>query len=379
MSAKVDFLYLSEQDMIKAGVADMAGCIDTMEELFSLIGKGDYRMGGQNGNEHGIKMSFPKESAIEGMPLNGPDYRFMAMPAYVGGDFRLCGIKCYGSNQTNKSKGLPRSVLMLTLMDMETGVPLSYMSANVLSAMRTGAVPGLGVRYLSKENPKTVSIIGPGVMGKTALESFICEKPQITTLKIKGRSKGGIDAFIAWAKERFPHLENFIVCESEEEACRDSDIIYYGTTNAAVYEDNPKAKEAWLKPGALVMSTSALLMDQDFLADTTKCTLVSDNQKMYEGWGKGATLPTQKSVSTLLGMGFYDVVASGKLPRTAITDIGDIINKKATGRTSEDQIIIYAVGGMPVEDVAWGAKVLKKAKEMGIGVPLNLWETPELA
>jgi len=379
MGTKVDFLYLNEQDMIQAGVRDMAACINTMEELFSLIGKGDYRMGGLNGNEHGIKMAFPEKSDIEGMPLNSPDYRFMAMPAYVGGNFKLCGIKCYGSNQKNREKGLPRSVLMLTLMDMQTGIPLAYMSANILSAMRTGAVPGLGVRYLSVKNPKTVSIIGPGVMGKTALQSFVSEKPGIRTVKIKGRSQKGIDNFIEWTKQNCPCVKEFIVCKSEEDACRNSDIIYFGTTNAAVFEDNPKAKEEWLKPGALVMSTSALLMDPDFLADTSKCKLVSDNQKMYEGWGEGKELPTQKNVSTLLGMAFYDLVAGGKLPRAGITEIGDIINKKATGRTSEDQIIVYAVGGLPVEDVAWGAKVLENAKAKGIGTTLNLWDKPELA
>ena len=51
---EVNFLYLSEADLIEAGVQDMAGCIDTMEELFSLMSKGDYMMGGPNGNEHGI-------------------------------------------------------------------------------------------------------------------------------------------------------------------------------------------------------------------------------------------------------------------------------------------------------------------------------------
>lgn len=43
---KVDFLYLNEQDMIKAGVKDMARCIDTMEEMFRLMKAGDYRMYG---------------------------------------------------------------------------------------------------------------------------------------------------------------------------------------------------------------------------------------------------------------------------------------------------------------------------------------------
>ena len=143
---EVNFLYLSEADLIEAGVQDMAGCIDTMEELFSLMSKGDYMMGGPNGNEHGIKMRFPEHSEIKGMPLDKPDYRFVAMPAYVGGPYKMCWIKCYGSNQENRKKELPRSILMITLMDYVSGVPLAYMSANEISAIRTGADPGLGAR-----------------------------------------------------------------------------------------------------------------------------------------------------------------------------------------------------------------------------------------
>jgi ornithine cyclodeaminase len=78
-------------------------------------------------------------------------------------------------------------------------------------------------------------------------------------------------------------------------------------------------------------------------------------------------------------MCFYDLVSTGKIPREGITDIGDIINGYKTGRTSEDQIIVYAVGGMPTEDIGWGCKCLRKAKELGIGTKLNLWEKPELA
>jgi N-[(2S)-2-amino-2-carboxyethyl]-L-glutamate dehydrogenase len=379
MDTKIDFLYLSEEDMLRAGVRDMRGCIDTMQEVFSLMSNGDYRMGGASGNDHGIKLEFPKESDIPGMPLDGPDRRFFAMPAYVGGKFHMCGIKCYGSNQHNRSLGLPRSILMLTLMDPDTGAPVAYMSANVLSAVRTGAMPGLGARLLCAKNPKIASIIGPGVMGKTAIEALLTEQPDIDTVKVKGRSQKGIDGFINYCKERFPQVKQYIVCKDYEAACRDADIICFGTNNAPKFEDNPYVKGEWLKPGALVISTSALLMDGDFLADRSKCKLIADNYKMYAGWGSGKKYPTQKSVSTLLGMLFYDLVTTGKIRSEDITDIGDIINGYKPGRTSEEQIIVYAVGGMPTEDVGWGCECLRKAKELGIGQKLNLWSTPELA
>ena len=86
-----EFLYLNEEDMIKAGVLDSARCINVEEELFGLLSKGDYRMGGDKHNAHGIAMRFPKESPFPNMPLDAPDRRFMAMPAYVGGRFNVAG------------------------------------------------------------------------------------------------------------------------------------------------------------------------------------------------------------------------------------------------------------------------------------------------
>lgn len=51
---------------------------------------------------------------------------------------------------------------------------------------------------------------------------------------------------------------------------------------------------------------------------------------------------------------------------------------KVPGRESDDQIILYSVSGMPVEDVAWGKEVYDYALKNNIGVDLNLWEKPVL-
>ena len=53
------------------------------------------------------------------------------------------------------------------------------MSANLLSAYRTGAIPGVGAKYLARKDSKVVTIVGPGVMGKTSLAAFISVCPKI--------------------------------------------------------------------------------------------------------------------------------------------------------------------------------------------------------
>lgn len=377
MSSRIDFVYLNEQDMIKAGVGDIKNCISTMEDMFTLLYKGDYRMGGEDANEHGIRVSFPKFSDIEGMPLHAPDYRFMAMPAYLGGRFHMFGIKDYGSHHTNKEKGLPRSILMLSLKDIDTGAPLAYMSANILSAMRTAATAGVGTKHLCNQSPKFLGIIGPGVMSTYTLDAILSTQPSISVLRVKGRGKDSLEKFIEHAKTKYPSLRYIEACDSIEEVCFNSDIIYFGTTNADRFEDNPRIEREWVKNGALIISASALLISTDFLS-APNVKLVADNYLMYEGWGTGRELPTQKTVSTLLGMGFYDAVCENKISKSEIADMGGILLGEQVGRDNEDQIIVYAVGGMPVEDVAWGYDVYKRALELGIGTKLNLWETPEL-
>src|SRR5699024_9152439 len=128
-----------------------------------------YLMGGPSENEHGHLIWFPKEKKGENMPVAGPDRRFCAMIAYLGGEYNLCGQKWYGSNIENRERGLPRSIHSIILNDADNVKPLAFMSGNLLSQMRTGAVPGVASKYLAKDSAKTVSIIGAGMIGKTIL------------------------------------------------------------------------------------------------------------------------------------------------------------------------------------------------------------------
>jgi len=377
MGTKIDFIYLSEEDMIKAGVKDMGKCVEVMEDMMLTLKKGDYVMGGENHNSHGCMVTFPDNPEFEGMPKNGEDRRFMAMPAYLGGSFQMAGMKWYGSNIENKKKGLPRSILMMMLNDKDTGAPLALMSANVLSAYRTGAIPGVGAKYLARKDSEVVTIIGPGVMGKTSLSAFVSVCPNLKTVKIKGRSQGSINSFVEFVKKDCPQIENIIVCDTMEEAIRDSDIISATTSVGNKESEFPFIDDAWIKKGALICMPSAARFNEDFyVAKDTK--LVVDNYKLYEAWAEEYPYPSYDPIQ-IVGAKFMDLLHDKKITRDEIIDIADVITGVTSGRTSDDERIIYSVGGMPVEDIAWGETIYKNALELGIGVKLPLWDKPELA
>jgi len=374
----IDLLWLSEPDMIEAGVTDSARCVDVMEETLILLDKGDYRMAGASANSHGAQVNFPDNPEHEGMPANGPDRRFMAMPAYLGGRFNGAGVKWYGSNAENRANGLPRSIHVFVLNDAVTGAPKAIMSANLLSAYRTGAVPAVGVKHLAVENAETVGIIGPGVMSRTILASSITQRPSIKTVKIKGRSAGSTEKAARWIRDRFEDLDVQVV-DSEQEAIEGSDILIAGTSTSP---DGPQAfpyfKREWLKPGALVLCPAAARFDDDFIK-SDESNLVLDYDGLYKEWfQENGPDVTYERLLGIPGNRWWDMVEEGTLPKEKLHNIGAIAAGKAPGRENDEQIFFYSIGGMPVEDVSWATEVYENALEKGIGTTLNLWDTPEL-
>lgn len=348
-----------------------------MEEVLRLLDRGDYRMGGEDANSHGSMISFPAEPEFPNMPKDGPDRRFMAMPAYLGGSFDIAGVKWYGSNVDNREMGLPRSILMVILSDKQTGAPLAYMSANLISAYRTAAVPAVGVKNLAVEDAKVLGLVGPGVINSITAETFAAMRPGLDTLKIHGRGKDSIRRCIEYIKRKCPQFKEFIICDTLQECVRDADILSFATsTPTGGHTNYPFVKREWIKPGCILCGMGALDVPEELVMDPS-VKLVVDYKGLYETWAEEYPYPTFDTWF-LIGSKFTDMAHDKKLDWSRVENMGTILNGNCPGRKDDDQIIIYSIGGMPVEDVAWGKLVYESAKAKGIGTELNLWDKPHI-
>ena len=378
---KIDFLYLNEKDMIEAGVLDAAGCIETMRDTMELFGKKDFLLGGPNADEHGLQMNFPQKSDIEGFPLDdGPDRRFMAMPAYLGGRFHIAGQKFYGSNSHNAALGLPRSILMVTLSDVDTGAPKAIMSANLLSAMRTGAMPAMAATYLANKDSEVLSLLGPGVINKCALMCYMEVLPNIKKIKIRGSSSKSKTALAMkeFIEETYPQVKEIVICDSLEEACRDADVV--SEAMSVTKENMEEFKLEWFKKGATVFSMGSFLYRK--YEDFKNTTMVVDNYGMYQKYLNNfiARGPVDafgnKREWVIMGIHFVHLVKTGQVQREQVINLCDIVNGKSAGRTSHDEIVMCSIGGMPLEDLSWGYDCYQRAMKKGLGTSLNLWDAP---
>jgi len=366
-----EFLYLNEEDMIKAGVLDFARCIDVEEELFGLLSKGDYRMGGDKHNAHGIAMKFPKESPFPNMPLDAPDRRFMAMPAYVGGRFNVAGQKWYGSNIINPQRGLPRSILMIMLNDVDTCEPIALMSGNLVSSVRTGCVPGVGTRYLARKGSKVCACIGAGPVSKACFEAIVLEAKELETVVVCDLFLEKAEAFAKEMAEKY-NLKG-IATTSLEEAITGADIVSVAASSVKPIH----IEEAWLKPGSVVMFTGRGTITEDYYLNAK---VVWDHAPMHEVYyDEHLMLPENERFVNGIGVQIYRMMYEGKLPPiTDATSMCDIINGTRPGRESEDERICFITGGIPVWDVGWSYDILQNAKKLGLGQTLKLWDTPAL-
>lgn len=373
-----NFLFLSEKDIIEAGGLDIKACVSVIDEMFQVVGEGDFIMGGPNGAEHGMKIWFPKQTSHKNMPVAGPDRRFMSMVSYLGGKFNICGDKWYGSNIANKEKQLPRSILMITLNDVETGMPLAYLSGNIISSTRTGSVPGVASKYLARDTSEVLTVIGAGVINWSCARSILYTMNHIKQVKVYDLYEASARSFCERIEEEFQVSTS--IAQSLEEAIRNSDIITMATSGS----EPPKIEESWIKEGCFIAVTSGTNFSDDFLMRTKIYVDLWDMHKCTgDDWARWEYLQSGKKElqsDTYYGIAgqVYRLYKQNKIHTDKIYNLGDVASGKKIGRERDDEIIVFYSGGMPVEDIAWAYTVYQNAKRLDIGDSLTLWDEPFL-
>jgi len=370
-SKEVKFMFLSQEDVIKAGALDMKRCLEVVEEGFVLLSKGDCLAGGPGEHEHGCRVWFPKEARGKNMPTLGPDRRFMAMVGYLGGRFNACGTKWYGSNIENREKGLPRSILLVTLNDPNTGKPLVTMDGNIISAMRTGAVPGIAAKYLAGKDSKALGIVGAGVISKTCLMSLSIALSNLEEIYLYDINQNNADNFCEFIK-KITNVKKIYKVKNIRELSENSDVISVATSGSIL----PDIKNDWLKDGACLILVGGISHQEEIYLSAN---LVVDDWKMHckfqeENEDRKIVEPLDNSMEDLPVAYINKLIKKGKISEDNIIELGDIITGKNKIDNSKKSMFIS--GGLPMEDISWAYEVYQNALEKGIGQELSLWKEP---
>jgi ornithine cyclodeaminase len=340
--AKVQFLYLSQEEVAAAGGLDMAKCLAAIEEAIVCHTRGDAVLPSKTV----VRWGDAETEKTKG--------RINAMPGYLGGTVNKAGIKWIGSNPSNpKTHQLPRASGIVVLNDPETKLPLAIMDTAIISAMRTGAAGGVGMKYLARNNSRVMGIIGAGVQARTQAMAAKVVFPALEQVYIYDilpeRSE-------AWCREMAPKLN--VACRpaaSAEEAVTASDFFVTVTT-----AHEPFVKAAWVKPGQTYIHMAGY---EDEVAVVKRADKI-----VVDSW----TEVEHRALQTVV-MAVQQGVISEK---DIYAEVGEIILGTKKGRERDDEFIYYNTVGMGIEDIAFASCVYEEARRKGVGAWMTLWENP---
>ncbi len=134
-------LFLSQREVIEAGVLNMEQVVPLMEKVYGLHWRGETVL--------------PSKGVIRwgGVETEWEKGRINALPGWIGGDIRTGGIKWIAvSPEGVRAPGMPKVAALVIINDPVTLYPVAIMDGVLLSAIRTGANMGAAALHLAKED-----------------------------------------------------------------------------------------------------------------------------------------------------------------------------------------------------------------------------------
>jgi N-[(2S)-2-amino-2-carboxyethyl]-L-glutamate dehydrogenase len=130
-----------------------------------------------------------------------PSSRIIALPASIGGQVRVDGLKWISSFPDNVATGMPRASAVLILNDHDTGYPFACLESSIISATRTAASAALAADWLSRgrQRPTRVGFIGVGLIARyihTFLAGTGWHFDEIGVHDLSAESKAGFRGYL---------------------------------------------------------------------------------------------------------------------------------------------------------------------------------------
>ncbi|MGP3938458.1 MULTISPECIES: ornithine cyclodeaminase family protein [Streptomyces] len=244
-----------------------------------------------------------------------------------------------------------RYVGLVTLYSLTTLEPLAILHDSFVQKMRVGATSALGIRELSREDATVAGMFGSGWQAEAHLETLLLVRPGIEEVRVYSPTPENRERFAATWSERTGR--RIVPVSDRRDAVSGCQIVTCAT--AAM---DPCFDGAWLDPGTHVTAITSPdgTATRRELDDTTfdradRITVLSREQVHHD------------KQFDILGP-----VERGRLAWDDIRELGELLLGDAPGRTSPDDITVFANNtGMGVQFAAVCARALELAEREGLG------------
>lgn len=316
-------IYLHDRHILEMGI-EWPRLIEIIENVVQIKAEGDC--------VHPLKPY---------LRFRNPGNRMIAMPAFVGGNVNMAGIKWIASYPNNVQLGLPRAQNTIILNDPATGEPAAFIHSGLLNALRTAAVSGLMIKAFMAIRPPAklrLGIIGWGPVGRNHLDmcaSLLGDELELITLY----------DLLPIDLDTIPEAVRgkTVIADDWRKVYRHSNILITCTVSAQRYIDEPPGK------GLLLLNVSLRDYRPECLAKVQ--TIVVDD------WQEVCRENTDIEQMHLQ----YGLIESDVLT------LQDVICQGSLEAVNEEEPVFFNPMGLAVFDIGIAAFYLQEARRLGRG------------
>ena len=277
----------------------------------------------------------PQRAQYEVSLPNGTPGTLLLMPAWQPGSGM--GVKIATVFADNAKLGKPAVFASYLLMSARTGVPVAMLDGTELTLRRTAAASALASWYLSREDAKTLLMVGTGNLAPHLVAAHATVR-SISEVYIWGRRP---DA----AKRLADSLSNaefsVTVTEHLEDAARSANII-----SCATLATEPLIMGEWLSEGQHLDLVGAFKPD---MCEVDEAAVLRSD--VYVDTRVGALSEAGEIVQA---------IENGAMSETDIKgELAELANGSVTGRSDDAAITLFKSVGTALEDLAAAELAIK--------------------
>jgi 2,3-diaminopropionate biosynthesis protein SbnB len=269
--------------------------------------------------------------------------RIICLPAYLGGEFELAGVKWIASMPDNVGRGMERASAVMILNDRLTGRPKAVVEGSIISKQRTAASAALASKVLAKGEPDVIGFVGCGPINASVAQFLAAVWPNVSRFMTFDLDPTRAEVFGEGLMALRPGAE-FKVAASLQELLSDCPMVAFGTTAITPYVDDLNACPA----DATILHIS--LRDLQAGVILANHNIVDDLDHVNRA-ATSIHLASQQE-------GHTDFVHSS---------LGDILLGKASVPERDGRKLIFTPFGLGVLDLAVADLVMKTLAEDGGG------------
>lgn len=242
-----------------------------------------------------------------------------------------CYLEQYGGVKmvTRYPDRVPALDSQILLLDTKTGVTKAVMDANLITALRTGAVCVHSLLQFAVKDFSVIGMMGLGNVARAIMMVLLCKvRDRKLTVKLLKYN----DEHLLFA-ERFKDCNNvdFVFAENARKLVADSDVVI----SAVTYADHNICEDEYFKPGVVVIPVHTL--------GFTNCDLFFD--KVFAD-----------DYDHVKDFKYFDRFRS-------FSEVSDVVKGTKPGRESDkERILVYNIG-IALHDIYFAGKIYDKIGE----------------